>query len=60
VLDDKLYICLEGKINEHEVGVIINEEEACNDTAENFPSRKKLVKKEMGYVFSIGLRTIQK
>ena len=29
-IDDKIYVCLEGKISDFEVGTIINETEALN------------------------------
>ena len=59
-LDDKVYICLEGKINDWNVGVIINENEALDELVESFVSPHQLVKKESGYIFYISLRLIQK
>jgi hypothetical protein len=29
-IDDKIYICLEGKLSEFDVGAIINQNEACD------------------------------
>lgn len=59
-IDDRIYICLEGKINDYDVGFIINEEEACEDATDTFTCKKKLVKAEAGYIFWINLKIIQK
>ena len=57
---DKLYICLEGKINDFDKGAIIHEAQALEDVVEAFPAKSKLVKRSSGYIFAIHLKYVNK